>query len=235
MTDNTATLAAFSHAVTESMNRALDNKFDRMEEKMSSKFDNIKEELVQFKTDQTESLEATLKGGMNDILVKLSSRQESFEAASDKTFKAFEISMNEKQDANEKKSEARLQVMESQLTTLNDTVKQLPLLLKASQQPHPLTPSGPPHPAFLPQPQFPSVTAAISGMGATQTRSSEPAFNSEQLKTIRDIVSNAKYLPSQIISKVECNTSTLPPSSITAMQRIARKVMRHFSIKNTTM
>ena len=136
MTDNTATLAAFSQAVTKSMNEALDKKFDMMEEKISSKFDNIKEELGQFKTDQTESLEATLKGGMDEILVKLSERQESFEAASDLKIKAFENSVNEKQDANEKKSEARFLVMESQLTSLNATVHHLPQLLKATHQPH---------------------------------------------------------------------------------------------------
>ena len=192
MTDNTATLAAFSQAVTKSMNEALDKKFDMMEEKISNKFDNIKEELGQFKTDQTESLEATLKGGMDEILVKLSERQESFEAASDLKFKAFENSMNEKQDANEKKSEARLQVMESQLTSLNATVQHLPQLLKASQQPH--IPSSPPNPAFLPQPHFPSATTAISAMRTAQTRSSEPTFNSDQLMTIRDIVSKAKYI-----------------------------------------
>ena len=103
MSDTTAILASFSQAVTESVNKAMDKRIDVMEGNMGNKFDNIKLEIAQFKKEQTESFEATLKSGMDEIMDTIVKRQDAFEATSDKKFKAFENSINERQEDTEKK------------------------------------------------------------------------------------------------------------------------------------
>ena len=62
---------------------------------------------------------------------------------------------------------------------------QLPQLLKAAQSQHTL--ASPPHPGSLPQPCFPSNTTASS-------KPARAVFNQEQLKTIKDLVNEAKFI-----------------------------------------
>ena len=178
-----STLAAFSQAITESINKSLtesinkslDKKIDSMESNMNAKFENIKEELSEFKRDQTNTLDK-----MMDTLV---TRQETFEAANDEKLKALETSMKQRQSDSEKRNDSQLHLIQEQLTSLSATVEQLPHVHRAQQLP--------PHPALLPQPHFlpeKSYSAAI----ATET----PAvvYNEVQLESIKDIINNVKYI-----------------------------------------
>ena len=95
-----STLSAFSQAMTKSINKSLNTK----ENNMNANFENIKEELVDFKREQTNTLDK--------MMVTLSNRQETFAAVSDDKMKTLETTMTQRPDASVKRKESQLNIMQ---------------------------------------------------------------------------------------------------------------------------
>ena len=186
MSVNTETLAAFSQAITEAMGKRI----DRMEENMADKFEK-----------QSETIQTSIKSGMEEVMTTMVKRQDAFEYKSDQQFKALENNMCERQSTSENKNDLRFNLIENQLSKLNSTIEKFPLL-QSQQHPHaaslqpgrpyPGTAAGPPpHPALLPQPSFPTHQSENSGW--VQPRPAH-IFSAEQTEVIKDIVHDARYI-----------------------------------------
>ena len=193
MSLNIETLAAFSQAITE----AMDKRMDRMEENMGNKVDSLKHDFTDFKKEQTETIQASIKNGMDEVMTTMVNRQDAFESQSDEKLKALENTMCERQTSSESRSDLRFERIENQLSTLTSTFP----LLKSQQHPYSASlqpgtkrpyngsPAGPPHPAQLPQPAFPSYQS--ENTGRTQPKPAH-VFSDEQTTLIKSIVHDAR-------------------------------------------
>ena len=153
-----------------------------------------KTELTQSITDQTKSLDAYLKKGIEEAVAPIIKKQDEFEekseacdAKTEKRIDHLEKALIEKQEMSDQKYEARLAVIEKQL--VSDSGKSFPSFAQAASALQGVPPSGhcpPPHPAALPLPMFANTFAP-------------PIYQQEHenlndLGKIKDIVSNARCI-----------------------------------------
>ena len=160
----------------------------------NKKIDNMQTDIVKTRTDlgttkadltlsisdQTKTLDAYLRKGIEEAIAPLAKKQEEMEAKSeareaktDKKLAELEDTLATKQDTCDKKYEARLAAIEEQLSADQGKPKNPPYNL-----------SFPPHPTALPFPLFPDPTL----------QPSQEHKNSSDLDTIKEMVSNARTI-----------------------------------------